>query len=487
MIFDPRAIRSPSELTARRPRPGLSIGAIVRALVTISVIALGGCASVARDTRAEAEKVIFDLPSTWAAATDVGPVTTRLLDLVDDDRLRELVVEALEANRDLRVAAHRLAASRRLLAETRAPRSPFVTGGYSAGRGNQGLDELGRPRAHTNHRVALDVSWEIDVWRRLADLHDANGALTQSQAADVAAARDALGARVMQAWVTAAALRQAIAIEEERVQILERLQETITRRYRRGIGSLDDLAAARSGTELARANVAGLEGELDETQRALEVLVGRTPRGELESAETLPVVARMGAGLPATAIARRHDVAAALWRLQAADASAAAAAKALLPSLRLTGELFEDAPALSGLSSVATLWNVIGSLTQPIFRRGLLKARADARRLELEAAWEAYRAVVLRAVGEVEDALGRERSLARQRDHLGTALRESVRNRDVFEGRYRAGLASILELLQAEDRRMDIHRQILALDGEISSNRITLALAVGAGFEEVER
>ena len=218
--------------------------------------------------------------------------------------------------------------------------------------------------------------------------------------------------------------------------------------------------------------------------QALELLLGRTPRGELETAEALPTIAPVSAGLPATAMVRRHDVVAALWRLASADASAAAAAKALLPGIRLTGDVSRDTGALSGFSDATTIWSVLGLLTQPIFQRGLLKARSDASRLELEAAWEDYRAVILRAVGEVEDALSRERSLARQRDHVGAALREANRNREIFEGRYRAGLASVLELLQAENQRMDVNRQVLALDGEILSNRITLALAVGAGFEE---
>lgn len=453
-------------------------------LASVLIVTLTGCATARPDTRAAAEEVIHDLPSTWAVTADVGPLSSHLLDLVGDDRLRELVLEALAENHDLRAASHRLAASRRLLVETRAPRSPFVAGGYVAGRGNQGFDELGRAEVETRRRYSLEVSWEIDLWRRLADLYDANEAFNRSEAAGVAAARDALGARVIQAWVTAVSLRQAIAVEEDRIRVLERLESSITRRYRRGLGSLDDLAAARAGTGLARASVAGLEGDLEQTHRALELLLGRTPRGELETAEALPTIAPVSAGLPATAMVRRHDVVAALWRLASADASAAAAAKALLPGIRLTGDVSRDTGALSGFSDATTIWSVLGLLTQPIFQRGLLKARSDASRLELEAAWEDYRAVILRAVGEVEDALSRERSLARQRDHVGAALREANRNREIFEGRYRAGLASVLELLQAENQRMDVNRQVLALDGEILSNRITLALAVGAGFEE---
>ena len=459
---------------------------VVAAMVLVTTVILGGCAGTRLDTQASVAQLDSELPRSWAAAPDTAaaPLSTHFLDLIDDDRLRELVDEALAANPDLRAAARRLEASHRLLTETRATRWPVVEAGYASSRSNQAFDDLGERVAETRHRVSLSVAWEVDVWQRLADLHDEHTALTASQAADFAAARDALGARVIQAWVATTSLRQALALEAERVQVLVQLQETIQRRYRRGIGTLDDLAGARTSTELARVTVVALRDEHDQTVRALELLLGRPPRADLLTTDALPTIQQVSPGYPVEAIAQRYDVAAALWRLEAADAAAAAAAKAMLPSLRLTGDVAKDKTALAGLLGAPSIWSIAGSLAQPLFQRGALRARSDARRLEMEAAWEEYRAAVLQAVGEVEDGLGRERALVGQRDHLVSALRSSTRNTQIQEERYRRGLASITELLLARNQEMDIRRQVLAVDGEILSNRITLALAVGAGFEE---
>ncbi len=453
-------------------------------LTAWAALILGGCAGIRLDTETAVENLRHELPPIWAGAPDEAPLSRSLLDLIDDEGLRQLVAEAVAANPDFRAASRRLAASHRLLRETEAQRWPFVEARHTYDRSHQGGDQLVDPTARSQYQASLSVVWEIDVWRRLADLNDENVALTYAQAADVAAAKDALGARVIQGWVAAVSLRQAIAIEEGRVGVLERLQQTIKRRYRLGLGSLDDLAAARSSTELSRATVAALQGDLEETLRGLELLLGRMPRAELLTAETLPAVASVGTGYPAEMLTRRHDVAAALWRLEAADAAAAAAGKAMLPGLRLTGDLARGAGSFSDLFSSGSFWSVVGSLTQPVFQRGRLKARSESRRLELEAAWEDYRAAVLRAVGEVGDALGRQYSLLRQRDHLAVALEESARNLQVFQGRYRRGLSSILELLQAEDQEMNIRRQVIVVAGEVLKNRITLALALGARLEE---
>ncbi|MEM9593769.1 MAG: TolC family protein [Acidobacteriota bacterium] len=463
------------------------MGVLGPVVISMLVLCMAGCVTTGpQGTHGAAGEIVEELPPDWSAESQVGPITRHLLDLIDDPQLHDLVHEALEANQDLRALSHRLRASRRLLVETRAASSPVVSTRYAPGRGNQVFDALGEPGVQTRHRAAVDVSWEIDLWGRLADLHGAEVARTEAQAAEVAAARDLLGARVIQDWVTAVSLHRAIALEVERLLVLERLQATITRRYLRGLAGPDDLAAARLEAELARTTMAALEGELETAHRGIELLLGRTPRGLLASADTLPSVHRVNPGIPATALAHRPDVIAALLRLRSADAAAAAAAKALLPSLQLNGELALDAATLPDLPGAATLWNLVGGLVQPVFQRGALRARSESSQWELRAAWEDYRSAVRRALAEVENALALERSLMRQRDHLATAMHEAERNAQVFEGRYRAGLASILELLQAEGQKMDLRRQALEVHGELLRNRVTLALAVGAGFEEPE-
>ncbi|MEM7587362.1 MAG: TolC family protein [Acidobacteriota bacterium] len=484
-------------------------------LLGLALLTLTGCTSARLDFETAVDDLHRELPATWAGATDAAPVSTSLLEMVDDERLHDLVSEALAANPDLRAAARRLAASRSLLRETGALSWPIIEAQFNASRSRQasiltetgglappgGLTDTGgltdadgllaafgplNAAPFTRHQAAVSVAWEVDIWRRLARLHDENVALTQSQAAELAAARDALGAQVIQSWLVTVSLRRAIAVEEQRVEILERLQGTIERRYRLGLGGPDDLAAARATTELSKASIAALEADLEQALRALELLLGRTPRAELTTSDTLPALSRTGTGYPAAILVQRHDVAAALWRLEAADAAAAAAAKAMLPGLRLTGDLGRDSSSLSALLSSGSVWSVIGSLTQPIFQRGLLKARTAARRLELEAAWEDYHATVLRAIAEVEDALSRERALLRQRDHLAVALAESTRNLQVFQERYRRGLASIVELLQAADQEMNARRQVIGVADQALRNRVTLTLALGAGCEEPE-
>ncbi|MCG8467598.1 MAG: TolC family protein, partial [Gemmatimonadetes bacterium] len=368
------------------PRSGFS--SAIRIALFAGLATLAACSGARRDVATSLEDLSVGLPAAWdGASAEEAPLSTHFVELIDDERLRSLIAEAMTANPDLRAAARRLEASRRLLAETRAARWPLVEANYSAAHSDQALDVLGENLAdvfggsssETRHRVSLGVAWEVDVWGRLADLHDENGAHAAGQAADFAAARDALATRLIQAWVEVIALRQALTVETDRVEVLERLQATITNRYRRGIGDLDDLAAARATTELASAGRVALQDEHDRAVRALELLLGRPPRAALLTAEALPTIGEVHPGYPGAVLARRPDVSAALWRLTAADAGAAAAARAMLPGVRLTGDLYSDKNSLGDLLTGGILWGVVGSITQPIFQSGLLRARSEAR------------------------------------------------------------------------------------------------------------
>lgn len=477
----PRCSCSPRACTRSRTDPTLRFALIL--LLTISLI---GCASQSLTPQTAAADLMRDLPHNWAATESPSPgsFSRHLLDLIDDPRVHELVAEALESNHDLRAAARRLEASHRLLVETRAIRRPMLEAGYGANRGNQGFGTWLGATTETRHRASVSLSWELDVWGRLGALDREAIASNQSEAADLAAARDALGARVIQTWITIVALRQELRVEQNRAVLLEQLQTTITRRYRSGLGTLDDLAAARADAELAKASITEIRGEISRSTRRMELLLGRMPRAEVLTSERLPNVELNIEDSPLRAIARRPDVAAALLRLEAADASAAAAAKTMLPGLSLSSDVLRDSISGSGLFSTGSLWNVALSLTQPIFQSGALKARRDARRLEFDAAWEECRSTILNAAREVEDGLDLETELVLQRGHLDLALAEATRTASIFEARYRSGIASIMELLQARNLEMDIRRRLIATKGATLSNRITLALALGAGIEE---
>lgn len=448
-------------------------------LLILTLILLQGCA-----TRGKPANLPNDLPDSWAGEAKVTslPITCSLLDLISDNRLEELVREALENNHNLRATAFRLKASGYMLTSTKSRLWPSVNVGFSKGRDNEGTDPMtGKRLTENRHQASLNVSWEIDLWGRLADEHASARLTYKAQANEYTHARDALGARVIQAWFNAIATQQAMHIEQERVEALKNIEETLVRRYRQGLGSLDELSTAKTRTEVARADLSNTLDEHLRTLRALEVLIGRYPRGTLLAADELPIVSPPPVSVPAAVLKNRPDVQAALSRVGSAEKTASAAEKALMPDIRLSAKIFKENASLGNISGASTLWSILGSLTQPVFEGGRLKDEFKARLLESDAAFAEFFSVILQAMKEAEDAFGREKGLSVQEASLTAASKEAERSRRYFEQRYRNGLDTILNLLIAREQETNIRRRLVEIRAARLSNRVDLALSLGIG------
>ena len=434
-------------------------------------------------------KLPADLPVAWATDYTVKdlPVTSGLLDLFDDERLRALVNEAVANNPNLKATALRLRAADYLLSGTRSKLLPRAGLDFSRENSNQGLDVLtGKRIREDKHRFFLGVSWEVDLWGRLADEHAASKHAFHTQEYDYFHARDALAARVIQAWVEQVAVRRSLAMEKKRFDFLQRIEQVAVERYRNGIGTFDELSEAKSCTEVARAGVSEQKAALSRSIRLLEVLLGRYPAGQLLSSEDLPSIAHPHVEIPAATLLKRPDIQIALSRVVSAEHLSCSAQKAMLPQLSLLGKLFKESASLNTIAGSAPYWGILGSLFQPLFEGGRIINESRARKAEAEAELTGLYEVVLQALKEVEDALSNERELEIQSHALRIAVRESEKSSRYHEERYRRGLGNIQNLLRAKEQELSARLRLDNVDAERLNNRIEMSLALGQGFSNHE-
>jgi len=132
-----------------------------------------------------------------------------------------------------------------------------------------------------------------------------------------------------------------------------------------------------------------------------------------------------------------------------------------------------------GANPISTL---LAGIAAPLFRGGQLRAERDRSGHAAERAYWAYRETLLQALLEVEDALGREVSLREQSEVLLDAIGYAERNRRIFESHYREGIASIFDLLNAQQTAFDAQIDLLDTSLARDSNRVDLAVALGLGL-----
>ncbi|MCA8941753.1 MAG: efflux transporter outer membrane subunit, partial [Planctomycetes bacterium] len=291
-------------------------------------------------------------------------------------------------------------------------------------------------------------------------------------------------AQTGKAWFAVVEARGQVELAEHSAKSFGESAARIQRRFERGVRSSLDVRLARTEHANAEAELAERREVLEHATRALQVLIGTYPDGEVAERTELPTLPeRIPAGIPADVLSRRPDLVAAERRLAAADAALGAAKAARYPTISLTasgGTRSDDVADL--LDGDFRVWSLAGNVLAPLVDQGRRQAQvdaADARRYEALATWAG---AVLRALSEVETHLASATQLADAETHLDRASREAAAARDLSGDRYDRGLIDIVTLLEAQRRDVAARRGLLAMRHRRLANRIDLLLALGGGI-----
>jgi len=420
-----------------------------------------------------------ELPATIMAAPESPGIriTATLLELVDDAMAKAYVNEAIKNNYDLRATALRLSASGLLLSRTAAAKLPGVDAGYAMSKSHI-ADGTG---TENRHRVSLSLNWELDLWGKLADRHGARELNFQAMELAYQRAMDSLAARVLQSYFNVKANKLQLAIHEKRVNIYQSIEKTILIKYQAGLGTLDDISAVKTKTNIAKA---GMEGALDaysSAVREFEILLGRYPGMAIEFSENLPDVSLPPASVPASILEHRPDIQAALSKFNSARKDAGASHKERLPGITISADIFRDNKQLGKLGATGSSWSLAGNLLYPVFNAGKLKNEAKAADAEAKAAYMDFSMTVLQAMKEAENTFSKEKYLNARLAHLERAIKHAKTSSQYYESRYRKGLADIVELHTARDQELDVMADIIDVKASRIINRVDMALALGTG------
>ncbi len=401
------------------------------------------------------ERPDLDIPAEYVEPRPSGESIANLdwWELFQDEQLQELVRIALAENKDLGSALARISEARSQVTVVRANQFPFLDIFGFGGRGK--ASEIVIPGASTrdNFEVAADLSFELDLWKRLSRATEAAKADLLATEAAYRNVTISLVANVASFYLLLRDLDGRLAISERTVAGRRDSLRIIQARFEQG--TLPELDVNQAQIELAVAEVAvaSFERQVVQTNNALRTLLGRNPgpvpRGLALAQQVFPP--EVPPGLPSELLRRRPDVVAAEEQLIAETALVGVAEALRYPSIRLTGSLGAISDELSDLDSDrAETWNIGGDFLSPIFNSGQLKAQSDAQRSRTEQALREYEATLQLAFQDVEDALVALRTL---RQEHAARLRQVVAARNaarLSRARYDGGVVDYLEVLDSE-------------------------------------
>jgi NodT family efflux transporter outer membrane factor (OMF) lipoprotein len=435
------------------------------------------------------------MPAAWAETNSetVDPVGVEALGhwwtLFSDPLLDSLITQAVGINRDVRIAKARIMQARaqyRLITAANAP-TVEVAGLYSNSRRS---DNAGTGNAGTTQdlfQAGFDAVWEIDLFggaRRAAEAAEARLAAAGENSGDILIS---LAADVARNYLELRGSQQRLSTVRENLAVQEKTLELARGRRESGLGNQLEVAQALTQLALTGAQLPPLKNSVDQSIFRLSLLLGVPPHAldeELSKTATLPTrPSRLPATIPSDLLRRRPDIRQAERQLAAATADIGVATAELFPRFSLTGLIGLQSTSLNDLVRAGSrYWTVGPTVRWPLFDGGRVRANIDLNKARRQEAQAVYEKTVLTALNEVEAAL---LALAREeetRQTLADAVNAGQREVELATGRYRAGLAGFLDVLQGERALYQSKDQLVQSEQQLAVNLVALFKALGGGW-----
>ena len=401
-------------------------------------------------------------------------------DVFQDEVLRDLIREALDANYDIRIAAQRVLQAEGQLVGTRSGLAPQLNAPGTVTR--YGLQSP----IQSAGGGFYGVSWELDLFGKLRRATEAARADLLAAGENQQAVRQVLVAQVASAYFDVleydAELNYVLQSIEARMESVK----LVTARQEGGVSSMLEVDQAKTLVASAQANAALLEKAQEQTENLISFLLGRQP-GRITRGKSLvdqPQPPEVPAGLPSSLLERRPDVRVAEQRLIAANARVGVAKAAFYPSINLTslgGIGTTDLLGITSRSGVA--YSMAGLVDVPIFDAGRRSGNYQTAKAQHAELLISYQKTIHAAFQDVSDALvGYHKTKEYTRSQ--TLLAETLRDQSsLANARYIGGVSSYLEVLDTERQRLTAEQQLAQAQRDVLTSLVQLYKALGGGWQ----
>lgn len=478
----------------RRRRDGRRLAVLGAALL------MGACAPAVRPPSFAPRE---DVPIAGLPTTQAGWPQPEWWKRYSDPQLDHIVDLAMRGSPDMEQAEARYRAAMRAVDSARAELNPQVRGLVSGNHGYSDVAVKGEVpgAAGSAQRFQLNpgsswsnsgaagalATWDIDLWGKQKDAVSAAVGQARAAEAERASAATSLQYNVVNTYYDWQAQQARLAVAQHAAHSSADYRELVELRVHGGLDDPTNLDQADGQLAQQRRAVAQLEGasSLDVVQ--LAALAGVSPRdlGTLTPSAlptpdaSLPADARLGL------LARRPDITAARWQIEASSKNIDQARKAYYPdvSLMALGAFLRTYPDLgSGTRTDLSLGNIGPSIQLPLFSGGRLRAQFESAQAQLDSAVAQYDGAVVQAAGQIAQGVTTLQMLDDQRVQVDRQYEASAAQRTKAADRRSKGLIDDRTWLNA-DMQLDQQRDArLQLTSQMLSANLSLIHALGGGY-----
>lgn len=405
-------------------------------------------------------------------------------DYFADPRLHRLIELALQNNTDLRTANLNVEQVRAQYAIARASQFPGINASGSGSRtGVEATQSISE-----SYSVGLGISsFELDLWGRVRN----NSRAALESYLSTAAGRDAthlsLIASVAKAHFNEIYAENAMQLAQKVLHTREQTYRLAQLRHQVGVISNIDLRQQEALIEQAKASYAAALQTREQARNALAVLISQALPDDLPAALPLDkqfTIRQLPAGLSSDVLLNRPDIIAAEHDLKQANANIGVARAAFFPTISLTSNVGFGSNQLNGLfDTVNRSWVFSGGVSLPIFNWGSNVANLKSANIAQQKAVVAYEAAIESAFRDVADALVARYSLTQQYESSVKQSQAYAETLRLTRLRYQHGVASSLDLLDAERSSYGADASTLSMELSLAENLADVYKVLGGGLK----
>jgi NodT family efflux transporter outer membrane factor (OMF) lipoprotein len=407
-----------------------------------------------------------------------------------DAVLDQLIEEALAGNLTLRSAALRVLQARQTLLIAKGtifPQEQFVGAAAAV------VDPGAGAGSSEAYNLNFNLTWEIDVWGRIRHQIASASAALDASLSNYDGVLVTLVGEVAQTYLLIRTTEQRLAVAKTNVAYQEESVRISRAKFDAGEISSLDVEQGQTLLYNTRASVALLVQSLRQFKIALAILLGLPPQdltARLGSPGAIPeVLPVLAVGMPQDLIRRRPDIRTAERRLAAQSAQIGVAVTDLYPQLALGGVIGPVVNTASGqvfadlFNSGSVAYNFGGFVRWNVFNYGRIENNIRLQDASFQQLLEDYRLTVLRAQGEVENALVVFLQSLLQLKELQQAADAAQRAAAVSMEQYMEGLVDYNTVVSTLRTLASQQDQLASIQGAVAVNLVEVYRSLGGGWE----
>ena len=416
-------------------------------------------------------------------------------DFFKEQTIRDLIDTAIINNYDMQIALKNMEAAALLFKQSKLGNLPELNLKVSANSSRPSdnslnglqIGQFSQSKHIEDYSVTGGLSWEADIWRKIANQRNAAGATFMQSAEVKKAVQTRLVSNIAQSFYRLIMLDTQLEIAKKNLSLNDSTLTIIRLQFDAGQVTSLAIQQAEAQQLVAAGLVPQLEQRIALEENALSILTGAFPKtiARIGTLNTINVQDQIGAGIPSTMLSLRPDVKSAELELVKANAKVGIAKASLYPSLVITANGgLNSFKASNWFNIPGSLFGVVaGGITQPVFQRKQLRTQYEVALVDREKSVIQFRSSVLTAVGEVSDELVKIEKLKQQytiADKRVKTVQSGLSNANML---FKSGMANYLEVINAQSNALQSELDLATVKTAQLNAVVELYRALGGGWK----